>query len=144
MAIIKRETLVKAPADTIWDKLISDPNQWGDWLTPIRGFEERVDGPVRKGLEFHVRLGKISAKIKVTEVLPGRRLKWKAGPGMMHMMGMTMRGRLEFQPRNGSTQVLLRMVTPMMMGPMMKMMSGLNSKEEMTKTIERIKLLSEE
>ena len=144
MAIIKRETLVKAPVDTIWDKLISDPNRWGDWLTPIRSLEERVNGSIRKGLEFNVRLGKMGAKVRVTEVVPGRRLRWKVGPGMMLMMGMGMRGTLEFQPRNGSTHVHLRMVTPMMMAPMMGMMSGLKPKEEMTKTIELIKLLSEE
>ncbi|MFQ5933427.1 MAG: SRPBCC family protein [Dehalococcoidia bacterium] len=142
MAIIKRETTVKASADSVWISLIDDPNRWGEWLTPIRGVEERVEEPVREGLEFHVQLGKLSAKVKVTEAVPGSRLRWKAGPGMMMAMGMSMRGTLEFQPVNGATHVFLRMVTPMMMGPMMRMMSGLNPKEEMTKTIERIRVLS--
>ena len=138
MAIITRETTVNASPETIWAGLIDDPNKWGDWLTPIRGVEERVGGLVEEGLEFDIRLGKIGAKIRVTEADRGRRLRWKAGPGMMLMMGMAMRGTLELQSHNGSTRVLLRMVTPMMMAPMMQMMSGLNSKEEMTATIERI------
>jgi hypothetical protein len=59
-------------------------------------------------------------------------------------MGMGMKGSLEFQEAgNGSTRVVLTMKSPMMMGPMMKMMAGLNPKDEMTKTINRIKQLSE-
>ncbi|MEE9248021.1 MAG: SRPBCC family protein [Dehalococcoidia bacterium] len=143
MAVIKRETTVKAPSDDVWANLIHDPNRWGEWLTPIRGVEERVRESVREGLEFQVLIGKLSGKIKITEAVPGRKLRWKAGPGMMMAMGMSMRGTLEFQPVNGSTHVFLKMVTPMMMGPMMKMMSGLNTKEEMTKTIGMIKRLSE-
>lgn len=143
MAVIKRETTVKASADSVWANLIYDPNRWGEWLTPIKSVEERVGESVREGLEFHVQLGRLSAKVKVTEAVPGQRLKWKAGPGMMMAMGMSMRGTLEFRSVNGSTQVFLKMVTPMMMGPMMRMMSGLNPKEEMTKTITQIKRLGE-
>lgn len=144
MAVIKRETVVNAPPEKIWSTLIEDPNRWTEWLTPIRALEERVTGSIREGLEFHIQLGKIGgAKVKVIEAAPGRLLRWNAGPGMMHMMGMPMRGTLEFQRRNGATYVYLKMVTPMMMAPMMGMMSGINPKEEMDKTIERIKRLSE-
>ena len=144
MAVIKKETFVNAPADKVWATLINDPNRWDEWLTPVRALEERVTGSVREGLEFHITLGKIGgAKIKVVEAVPGRLLRWNAGPGMMHMMGMPMRGTLELEPRDGSTHVFLKMVTPMMMAPMMGMMSGLNPNEEMTKTIERIKRESE-
>ncbi len=144
MATIKRETTVRTSGDEIWTALIDDPNRWPDWLTPVRGLEERVSGPVRAGTQFNIRLGKLSGRIRVTEAVKGQRLRWKAGPPMMLAMGMGMKGSLEFQGvRNGSTHVQLRMKTPMMMGPMMKMMSGLNPKDEMTKTINRIKDLSE-
>lgn len=143
MAIIKRETTVSASPDKVWAKLINDPNGWPQWLTPVRSVEEKVAGSVREGLEFDVKLGKLGGKIKVTEATAGKRLQWKAGPAMMVAMGMAMRGTLDFETKNGGTRVFLRMVTPMMMAPMMGMMSGLNSTEEMTKTIDRIKRLSE-
>lgn len=144
MATIVREATVNATGDSIWSSLIEDPNHWTEWLTPIRSLEERVSGPVRQGTEFGIRLGNLSGKFRVIEVAKGERLRWKAGPAMMLAMGMGMKGTLEFQRAgNGATRVLLRMKTPMMMGPMMKMMSGLNPKDEMTKTIARIKSLSE-
>ncbi len=144
MAVIEKEISVNAPCDKIWRDLVQDPNRWGEWLTPLRGIEEHVDGAVRAGLEFHVQLGKIGgAKIKVVEATPGNLLRWNAGPPMAHMMGMAMRGRLELRQRGAATQVTLKMVTPMMMAPMMKMMSGLNSGEEVTKTMQQIKLRAE-
>jgi len=144
MATITREATVQATGDAIWGSLIEDPNRWTDWLTPVRGLEERVKPPVHDGLEFSVRLGKISGKIRVTEATRGKRLRWRAGPPMALAMGMGMKGSLEFQQAgNGSTRVVLKMKSPMMMGPMMKMMAGLNPKDEMTKTINRIKQLSE-
>lgn len=145
MATIVREETVNAPGETIWSKLIDDPSHWVEWLTPVRGLEERVRGPVRSGTTFGVRLGKLSGKIRVLEAAVGERLRWKAGPAMMLAMGMGMKGTLEFQRAgNGRTRVRLTMRTPMMMGPMMRMMSGLDPKEEMTKTIARIKNLSEQ
>ncbi len=143
---ITREATVRAPADAIWSALIADPNGWTDWLTPVRGIEERVSAPVHEGTEFSVRLGRIGGKIRVTEAAKGQRLRWKAGPSMMMAMGMAMKGTLEFERTgNGSTQVLLKMKTPM--GPMgsmmMRMMAGLSAKDEMTKTIGRIKSLGE-
>lgn len=144
MATINRETTVHASADTIWANLFEDPNRWPDWLTPIRGLEERASGPVRAGTELSVRLGNMGGKIRVTEVTKGQRLSWKAGPGMLLAMGTGMKGSLEFQKAgNGSTRVVLKMRSPMMLGPMMKMMSGLKLKDEMTKTIGRIKELGE-
>lgn len=114
MATVTREATVKATGESIWSSLIEDPNRWTDWLTPVRGLEERVKQPVHDGLEFSVRLGKISGKIRVTEATRGKRLRWNAGPPMALAMGMGM-----------------------------KMMAGLDPKDEMTKTINRIKQLSE-
>lgn len=142
MAIIKRETTVSATPDAVWTKLIEDPNTWPEWLTPVRQLEERASGPVRKGTEFNVLLGKLGGKIKVTEAVRGARLRWKAGPAMMLAMGMGMQGELTLQRGDGGTRVSLRMVTPMMMAPMMKMMSGLDPSYEMTQTINRIKTLN--
>lgn len=144
MATIQREATVRATGDSIWSGLIEDPNRWPDWLTPVRSLEERVSGPLRKGSEFGIKLGKVSGKIRITDASKGQRLQWRAGPPMMLAMGMGMKGTLEFKPAgNGATHVVLKMKTPSMMGPMMKMMSGLNPKDEMTKTIGRIKELSE-
>lgn len=144
MATVNRETTVQAAADTLWSNLFEDPNRWPDWLTPVRGLEERASGPVRAGTEFSVRLGNIGAKIRVLEATRGQRLRWKAGPPMLLAMGTGMKGSLEFQRAgNGSTRVVLKMKSPLMLGPMMKAMSGLNPKDEMTKTINRIKELGE-
>lgn len=89
-------------------------------------------------------LGRIGgAKIKVTQVVTNRGVRFNAGPGMMHMMGMPMRGTLVLHQEDGGTRVELRMVTPMMMAPMMGMMSGLKPKEEMDKTIQEIKRQAE-
>ena len=143
MAIIKKQTTVAKSPDELWNELFSDPNGWGQWLTPIQGIEEEVKGPARGGLSFGARVGKLSAKLKVTEASPGKLLRWKAGPPMLLLMGSGMRGQLELRPSNGGTRVDLRMVTPLMLGPMMKMMTGLNSNEEMTKTIGRIKELGD-
>lgn len=144
MAVIEKETTVNGSCEKIWADLIQDPNQWDQWMTPIRGIEEHVNGPVRGGLDFHVQLGNIGgAKIKVVEATPCRLLRWNAGPAMAHMMGMPMRGTLELRQLGTGTRVIMRMVTPMMMAPMMRMMSGLNSEEEVGKTIQRIKLRAE-
>jgi len=144
MATINRETTVQASPETIWSSLFEDPNRWPTWLTPIRGLEERASGPVRPGTELSVRLGNIGAKIRVIEATRGQRLRWRAGPPMLLAMGSGMKGSLEFQPTaQGATRVLLTMKSPMMLGPMMKMMSGLNPKDEMTKTINRIKELGD-
>ncbi len=143
MAIIQRETTVTASPNDLWSKLIDDPNEWPDWLTPLRGLDETVSGKVRSGLSFSVRLGKISAKVKVRKVSPGKELQWSGGPPMLLMMGSGMRGKLEFTPAGEGTRVNLTMVTPMMFAPMMKMMTGLNTGDEMTKTIGKIKELGD-
>lgn len=144
---ITRETTVRATGDAIWSSLIEDPNRWTEWLTPVRGIEEKVGVPVRVGTEFSVRLGKMGGKVRVTEATKGQRLRWKAGPSMMMAMGMAMKGTLELERTgNGATHVVLKMTTPM--GPMgsmmMRMMAGLNPKNEMTATINRIKSLGEQ
>ncbi len=143
MAIIERETTVSTSAPDLWEKLISDPNVWPDWLTPLRGFDETVSGPVKAGESYSARLGNMSAKIKVKEVTSGTRLRWAGGPPMMLAMGSGMRGSLTFTRDGEGTKISLTMVTPMMFAPMMKMMTGLNMGEEMTKTIGKIKELGD-
>ena len=143
MAIIKRETTVSTSPPDLWERLISDPNVWPDWLTPLRGFDETISGPVKAGASYSARLGNMSTKIKVKEVTNGTRLRWAGGPSMMLAMGSGMRGTLTFTPDGEGTKVNLTMVTPMMLAPMMKMMTGLNTGEEMTKTIGKIKELGD-
>ena len=143
MATIKRETTVETSGSEIWNSLIQDPNGWPTWLTPLRGLEEKAAAPVRAGSRFGARIGNLSGKIQVVEVTTGQKLRWKAGPAPLLAMGMGMKGTLEFHPTgNGSTHVHLTMKSPPMMAPVMKMMTGLNPKDEMTKTIGRIRELS--
>ena len=144
MATVKRETTVGRSSNGIWSRLINDPNGWSEWLTPLRGIDEKVGTPVAAGQSFPVRLGNLSAKMKVVEATEGRKLRWKAGPGPLLAMGMGMKGTLEFESKGESTHVQLTMKSPPMMRPMMQSMTGLNTAEEMTKTIERIKELSEQ
>jgi len=143
MATIERETTVNAGGRQIWTSLIADPNHWDDWLTPLRGLAETVEGPVAPGLSFGARIGSLSGKIKVVEVIEGKKLRWKAGPGPLLAMGMGMKGTLELRQENGATHVHLTMKSPPMMRPMMQAMTGLNTADEMTKTINRIKELGE-
>lgn len=145
MATIDREATVHASADALWSSLFADPNRWPEWLTPVRGLEERADSPVSAGTELSVQLGNIGAKIRVLEATRGQRLRWKAGPPMLLAMGTGMKGTLELHGTgNGETHVHLKMKSPLMLGPLMKMMSGLDPKDEMTKTINRIKELGEQ
>lgn len=143
MATITRETTVRAGSDEIWASLIQDPNGWERWLTPLRGLEGKAASPVNKGQSFAARIGNLSGKIKVVEAAPGKRLRWKAGPGPLLAMGMGMKGTLELKAANGTTQVQLVMKSPPMMSPMMQSMTGLRIGDEMTKTIGRIKELGE-
>jgi hypothetical protein len=143
MAIIKREATVSVNSKDLWEKLINDPNIWPDWLTPLRGFDESPSGEAKAGSSYSARVGNMSAKIKVKEATRGKKLRWSAGPPMMLAMGTGMRGTLEFTPKGDSTKVNLTMVTPMMFAPMMKMMTGLNTGDEMTKTIGKIKEVAE-
>lgn len=142
MATVKRETIIPTRAEDIWEDLIQDPNGWSAWLTPLRGLDEKVTPPVKRGMRFGASVGNLSATIRVVDAVRGRKLRWKAGPGPLLAMGMGMKGTLWFHPlSNGSTQVQLTMKSPPMMGPLMRMMTGLNPKDEMTKTILRIKEL---
>jgi uncharacterized protein YndB with AHSA1/START domain len=143
MSTVNLKTTVQASPESVWTTLFEDPNQWPRWLSPLRGLEEAVSGPIREGTEFHVRIGKLSGKVRVVEATRGRRLRWSAGPGMMLAMGMGMKGTIELQRSDGSTHVSLTHKAPTMMMPMMKMMSGLDPKQEMTETISRIKHLGE-
>jgi Polyketide cyclase / dehydrase and lipid transport len=144
MATINREATVHSSADTLWSSLFEDPNRWPDWLTPVRGLEERASSPVHAGSELGVRLGNMGGKIRVLEATKGTRLRWKAGPSMLLAMGTGMNGSLDIHPTgNGATHVHLTMKSPLMLGPLVRMMSGLNLKDEMTKTIGRIKELGE-
>jgi hypothetical protein len=144
MSTINREATVHATTDALWSNLFEDPNGWPNWLTPVHGLEERATAPVRAGSELSVRLGNIGAKIRVLEASKATRLRWKAGPSALLAMGMGMKGSIDIHPTgNGVTHVHLTMKSPPMMGPMMRMMSGLNPKDEMTKTINRIKELGE-
>ncbi|MHB1487971.1 MAG: SRPBCC family protein [Acidimicrobiales bacterium] len=146
MSKITEQTTVHATPEEVWAKLIEDPNHWGDWLTSVRKLEATVRGTITPGLEFPVLLGKMSGKILVTEVAVARQVRWKAGPAMMLAMGMGMKGTFRLEPNgNGGSQVTLEMKSPM--GPMgsmmMRMMAGLDSKDEMTRTIGRVKELAE-
>lgn len=143
MATVKREATVRRAGEEIWTGLIQDPNRWQDWLTPLRGLEERVDQPVRAGMRFGARIGNLSGQIRVVEADRGKRLRWKAGPGPLLAMGMGMKGTLELHPSGDATHVHLTMKSPPMMRPMMQAMTGLKVADEMTKTINRIKQLSE-
>ncbi len=143
MATIEREISVDTPAREIWSTLIADPNHWDEWLTPLRGLSETVEGPVAPGLSFGARIGNLSGKIEVVEVIEGQRLRWKAGPGPLVAMGMGMKGTLELDSHEGHTLVHLTMKSPPMMRPMMQAMTGLDTSDEMTKTINRIKELGE-
>jgi len=143
MAAIEREISVDASGRELWSSLIADPNQWDAWLTPLRGLPERVEGPVSPGLSFGARIGNLSGKIRVVEVIEGKRLRWKAGPAPLLAMGMGMKGTLELDSHDGHTHVHLTMKSPPMMRPLMQAMTGLNTADEMTKTINRIKELGE-
>lgn len=143
MATIRRATVVKGDGRQLWKQLIADPNGWPTWLTPLKGLEETAKSPVEAGSSFGARIGNVSGKIKVVEANEGEVLRWKAGPGPLLAMGMSMRGTLEFTGKEGDTNVALTMKSPPMMGPMMRMMTGLNPKDEMTHTIKRIKELAE-
>lgn len=144
MATIERETTVGASPDEVWAKLIDDPNHWTEWLTPLRGLDEKVAPHVEAGQSFGARLGNLGAKVKVVEAVAGKKLRWKAGPGPLLAMGMGMKGTLELHPHNGATHVHLTMKSPPMMRPMMQAMTGLNTADEMTNTINRIKELGEQ
>ncbi len=143
MATIDRETIVHASGEEIWTHLIQDPNHWNDWLTPLRGLEQKVTPPVSRGMTFGARIGNLSGKIKIVEAVKGKKLRWRAGPAPLLAMGVGMRGSLELEQKNGATHVHLRMTSPPMMRPMMQAMTGLNTADEMTKTIDRIRELSE-
>jgi len=144
MATIERETTVGASPEEIWAALIRDPNHWTDWLTPLRGLEGKVAASVSAGLSFGARIGNLSGRIKVVEAVEGRKLRWKAGPAPLLAMGMGMKGTLELHGANGQTHVHLTMSSPPMLRPMMQAMTGLNTAEEMTRTIDRIKELGEQ
>lgn len=144
MATVERETTVGVTPQELWAKLINDPNHWTDWLTPLRGLDEKVATRVSDDLSFGARIGNLSGKIKVVEAVAGKTLRWKAGPGSLLAMGMGMKGTLELQARNGGTHVQLRMKSPPMLRPMMQAMTGLNTADEMTKTISKIKELGEQ
>lgn len=144
MATIDRETTVHASGEEIWTRLIQDPNHWNDWLTPLRGLEQKVTPLVSQGMSFGASIGNLSGKVKVVEAVKGKKLRWKVGPGPLLAMGMGMKGTLELEPKGGTTHVHLRMKSPPMMRPMMQAMTGLNTADEMTKTINRIRELSEE
>lgn len=144
MATIEREITVDTSPQELWARLINDPNRWSEWLTPLRGLDEKVASRVSDDLSFGARIGNLSGKIKVVEAVAGKTLRWKAGPGPLLAMGMGMKGTLELQARNGGTYVQLTMKSPPMMKPMMQAMTGLDTAEEMTKTISRIKELGEQ
>jgi hypothetical protein len=144
MATVKRETTVSASPEEIWTNLIEDPNHWSDWLTPLRGLEEKVTPRVSQGVSFGARIGNLGGKIKVVEAVTGKKLRWKAGPGALLAMGMGMKGTLELHAKNGATHVHLTMKSPPMMRPMMQAMTGIKVADEMTKTINRIKELGEQ
>lgn len=146
MSKIVKQTTVRVGAEQVWARLVEDPNHWSDWLTPVRRCEAPVQATVAQGLEFPVLLGKMSGKILVTEVTRARRLRWRAGPAMMLAMGMGMKGTMGLEPDgSGGTRVTLEMRLPM--GPMgsmmMRTMAGLDSKDEMTRTIGRVKEVAE-
>lgn len=147
MSTVTRDATVYASSERIWARLIEDPNCWTEWLTPVRSLEEKVTTPTRQGLEFGVRLGKLAGKVRVTEVATARRLSWKTGPSMMMAMGIGMKGSLHIEPTQDdhATKVHLEMKSPMgPMGPMMmRMMAGLDTKKEMTASIDKLKALAE-
>ena len=94
---------------------------------------------MERGQSFPARIGNLGAKIKVVEAAEGEKLRWKVGPGPLLAMGMGMKGTLEFEPKGDATHVHLTMKSP----PMMQSMTGLNTADEMTKTIAKLKELSE-
>ena len=143
MATVKRETTVNASPEEIWTNLIQDPNHWTDWLTPLRGLEEKVSPQVSAGQSFAARIGNLSGKVKV-EAVAGKKLRWKAGPGPLLAMGMGMKGTLELHGSNGTTHVDLTMKSPPMMRSMMQAMTGFKVADEMTNSVNRIRKLSEE
>ena len=101
--------------------------------------KETVPGKFLVDLHSPYRIGGSS-----NPAITGKKLRWKAGPGPLLAMGMGMKGTLELHAHSGTTHVHLTMKSPPMMRPMMQAMTGLNTADEMTKTINRIKELSEQ
>lgn len=135
---------VSSNLEQVWS-LISDGPRIVEWLAPVKALEEKAPSTLVPGTQLKAVIGRLSgAKIKITEAILNRRLAWRAGPPMAHMMGMPMSASVDLAPSGGGTRVTFTIKSAMMMVPLMKMMSGLRFKEEVPKTALSIKRVVEE
>lgn len=130
--------------EQVWS-LISDGTRMVEWLAPVKALEGEAPSTLVPGTQFNAVLGRLSgAKIKITEAVLNRRLAWRAGPPVAHMMGMPMSASVDLAASEGGTRVTFTIKSAMMMVPLMKMMSGLRFKEEVPKTALSIKRVLED
>ena len=131
---------IQAPADKVWG-VITNGERLSDWLSPVSNVEGiEPAGPLAAGSKLEVTIGKIGgAKLNIKEAQRGRTLRWNAGPAMAHMMRMPMKIELDLQPRGETTTATITFKTNPMIAPLMKMMTGLNFKEEAPNTVQKLK-----
>lgn len=135
---------INASPDKVWE-VISDGKRLPDWLTPIRGVDTvEPQGPLAAGTQVEATIGNLGgAKLKFKEAEKGRKLRWTAGPFMAYMMMMPMKIQVDLEPRGDNTSVTVTFKTPMMIAPLMKMMTGLNFGEEAPNTVQKLKQVVE-
>ncbi len=144
MPVNEHRVTVNASPAKVWS-VISEADNLMNWLSPIKGLDEKETGPITVGRRMKGQLGNASgASLRFKTVEANRQLSWDAGPAMAHMMMMPMRVSITIEPagESGST-VNARFKSAMMIAPMMKMMSGLDFSEEVVTTANSIKELAE-
>ncbi len=144
MPIHEHSVTVNAAPSKVWS-VISEADNLLNWLSPIKGLEEKESGPITTGRKIKGQLGNANgASFRFKTVEPNRQQSWNGGPAMAHMMMMPMRASVTIEPagESGST-VTFRGKIPMMLAPMMKAMSGLDFAEEVVTTTNNIKELAE-
>lgn len=136
----KASTQINASPELVWE-VVTNGRRMAEWLSPVRAVSEvSPPGPLQPGSKLEATIGNVGgAKINIKDARKGRRLYWSAGPQMAHMLGMPMHAEIELAGDEKQTQATITFKSNMMMGPLMRMMTGLDFGEEAPQTVSKLK-----
>ena len=145
MAEFAAKVEIQAAPEAIWD-VVCRESRLPEWFTPIREVRGAIEGRhLEPGDSRSVRMkGRVPVPVlKVHAVEEGKGVRWAAGPGFAHALGIAMQVKVSLEPREGSTTAAISFICNAITAPIQERIAGLDLQAEAEDSLARLKSLVE-